>query len=88
MTHTPKTRGQIVLLMLVFFAVFMGIAGSFISYLVTGSRAERVWIAQAQAIALAEGVSTRLRRLLMQTPHIQARQTRCSGPVPSLPRSR
>lgn len=49
-----RGRGQVVLIALVFFAVFTAVAGSFITLVTIGHRAERVAIARAQAMRLAE----------------------------------
>jgi Tfp pilus assembly protein PilX len=50
----PFARGQIILIALVFFAVFVMVAAAFVSLLTTSERAERTRIAQAQALRLAE----------------------------------
>lgn len=55
--HTQKKvpRGQIILMALVFFAVFLGVASALVTYVVTNYKSERHAIAAEQALQLAEG---------------------------------
>lgn len=47
-------RGQVVLIALVFFGIFISVTAALVSLLTTNERAERIAIAKEQAIALAE----------------------------------
>ncbi|MBI3572231.1 hypothetical protein HY091_01710 [Candidatus Kaiserbacteria bacterium] len=49
-----RARGQILILALVFLAIFLSVAISLVGYLTDYARSERVSIASAQALALAE----------------------------------
>ncbi len=47
-------RGQVILIALIFFGIFTSMTAAFVQLLTTSERAERVHIASAQALALAE----------------------------------
>lgn len=53
--HRTPNRGSILLLTLVFVGIFVTMSTAFISYLTSYIRSERVAIASAQALVLAEG---------------------------------
>lgn len=49
------TRGYVVLVALIFFAIFLTVTTAFVGYLTAYARAERHAVASSQALALAEG---------------------------------
>ena len=65
---TPQTRGQVILIALVFFGVFTSVTTAFVSLLTTSERAERVTIAGVQALQLAEAGVDKAAYELNQSP--------------------
>ncbi len=55
MTHSTQPRGQLILMALVFFAVFLGVAAALVTYVVTNYKSERHSMAAEQALQIAEG---------------------------------
>lgn len=55
MTTTLRNRGNILLLSLIFLGIFVTVSTALLSYITSSLRAERVAVASAQALALAEG---------------------------------
>src|SRR3989344_2144256 len=51
---THAAQGQVILVALIFFSIFIAITAALISLLTTSERAERIRIAKAQAVPLAE----------------------------------
>ena len=54
-TLRSQPRGQIILMALVFFAIFLSVAGALVTYVVTSSLSQRHTTAAEQALQLAEG---------------------------------
>ena len=53
--HHRGSRGYVILVALVFMAIFLGIAAAFVNYLTSYARVSRYAVASAQALAIAEG---------------------------------
>ena len=54
MNPSPKLRGQMTLMALLFMALFIAVGVAIINYITTYARAERYLVAAAQALQLAE----------------------------------
>ncbi len=54
-SHTRYRQGQIILLALIFAGIFMTVGAALVGYVTSYGRAERVTVAAAQALAIAEG---------------------------------
>ena len=54
MNSSPKLRGQMTLMALLFMALFIAVGVAIINYITTYARAERYLVAAAQALELAE----------------------------------
>lgn len=71
MTRTPSIRyrhGQILLLALVFAGIFLTVSTALVGYVTAYGRAERVTVAAAQALAIAEGALDEASSQLNQDP--------------------
>ncbi|MDP2593788.1 MAG: hypothetical protein Q8P36_00390 [bacterium] len=73
MTTHPRrwlpARGQVVLIALVFFGIFVSVTAALVSLLTVSERAQRVTIASAQALALAEAGIDQAAYQLNQDPN-------------------